>query len=99
MLLKYFISLTISGKTFGSVLKYSSQWLFLYVLTSKGANQLQVLLISTLGNKLLKLRFLNVPPKIIFLKICISLGIKSKELVLENFALEYYTAYKDHSIL
>ena len=49
--------LLFSGKTFGGVLRYSSQWLFLYILSSKGANQLQVLFIRTLGNKLLKLGF------------------------------------------
>ena len=34
----------------GSVLTCSSQWLCLYILSSKGANRLQVLYIRTLGN-------------------------------------------------
>ena len=67
---------------FGSALRYSFHWLRLYILSNKGANQLQVLFISTLGNKLLKLGFSNVSPNIIFLKSCRRLRIKSTELVL-----------------
>ena len=58
---------------------------------------MQALFIRTLGNKLLKLGFLNVSPKIIFLKICRSFRIKSRELVLENYVLEYHTADKDQA--
>ena len=81
---------------FGSV-RYSFQWLRLNILSNKGANQLQVLFKSTLGNKLLKLGSSNVSPKIIFLKSCRSFRIKSKELLLENYVLEYHTADKDHA--
>ena len=40
---KIFYLFLFSRKTFGSVLRYSSQWLRLYVLSSKGANQLQLI--------------------------------------------------------
>ena len=76
---------------FWGVLRYSSQWLCLYV-SSKGANLLQVLLIRTLGNKLLKLRFSDASPKILFLKGCRNFRIKSEELALKNYVLEYHTA-------
>ena len=45
----------------------------------------------------MKLRFLNVSPKILFLKICRYFRIKSKKLVLENYVLEYHIADKDHA--
>ena len=76
---------------FWGVLRYSSQWLCLYV-SSKGANLLQVLLIRTLGNKLLKLRFSDASPKILFLKSCRNFRRKSEELALKNYVLEYHTA-------
>ena len=97
MFLKYFISLTIFRKTFGSVLRYASQWLCLYILSSKGANQLLVLFINTFGNLPLKLKFSNVSPKILLLKRCRSFRTKSEELVLENYVLAYHTADKDHA--
>ena len=51
---------------FGSVWKYSSQWLCLYILSSKGTNQLQVLFVRILENKLLKLGY---PQKLFFWKV------------------------------
>ena len=45
----------------------------------------------------MKLVSLNVSPKIIFLEICRSYRTTYKELVLENYVLEYHTADKDHT--
>ena len=51
MLLKYFVSLTIFRKKSWECFKEQiSVTLFVYILSSKGANQLQVLYIMTLGN-------------------------------------------------
>ena len=52
ILLKYYVSLTIFSKTIssGNFWGYSSQWLCLYILSSKGTNQLQVLYVKTLAN-------------------------------------------------
>ena len=91
MLLKYFVSLTIFKKCFKVQLSVT---LLVYILSSKGANQLQVLYIKTLETSketfLLKLQSSNVfPPS--FLEICRSFRTASEKPVVENFVLAYYT--------
>ena len=72
-----------------------------YILSSKGANQLQVLYIRTLGNIqgnfLLKVRFSNVFSAIFFPEICRSFMTTAKRLALENYVLAYHTADNDHA--
>ena len=46
---------------------------------------------------LLKLGSSNVSPQILFVEICRSFRITSKELVLEDYVLEYHTADNDHN--
>ena len=76
---------------------------FAYILSSKGANQLQVLSIRTLEN--IQGNFSNEAAvrKCIrsnfFLKICRSFRTTSKKLFLENYALAYHTADKDHAYI
>ena len=72
-----------------------SMTLFVYILSSEGANQLQVLIIKTLGNiqgncsteaAVLKC----IPSIFFFLKICSSFRTTSEKLALENFVLAYH---------
>ena len=46
----FFLSLPVLRKKIESALRYSFQQLFLYILSGKGANQLELLLITTLEN-------------------------------------------------
>ena len=97
--------LLFSGKNFRSLLRCSSEQLCVYILSSKGATQLQVLYIRTLRN--IKGNFLHgilfhwscspqtCSQKLFFGK-CKSFRTTSKKLVLENSVLLYQTADKDH---
>ena len=103
----FFYLLLCSGKKNWNALRYSSRWLCLYLLSSKGANKLLLLFITTLGNIqrnffqsnifLLELGFSNVSQKLFLVEKCRSFGIISKELVLENYVLEHHTTEKDHA--
>ena len=104
MLLKYFVSLTIFRKKLGSVLRCSSQWLCLYILSSKEANQLQVLYTRTLVNIQGNFSTEAAVPKCIpsififfFLEICRRFRTVSEKLALENYVLAYHTVNKDHA--
>ena len=46
----FFLSLTVFRKKYEIILRYSFQELCLYILSGKGVNQLQLLLITTFGN-------------------------------------------------
>ena len=74
---------------------------FVFILSSKGANQLQELYIRTLGNIQGKFTteaaVLKCIPKNFFLDVCRSFRITSEKLALENYALAYYTADKDNA--
>ena len=74
---------------------------FAYILTSKGANQLQVLYIRTLGNIQgkfsSKAALLKCIPSNFFLEICTSFRITCKKHPLENYILAYHRADKDHA--
>ena len=76
---------------------------FAYILSSKGAKQLQVLYIRTLGNIQGNVSNETAVRKCIrsnfFLKICRSFRTTSKKLFLENYALAYHTADKDHAYI
>ena len=77
-------------------LKYSSEiFLISYCFQEKILECFKAY-VSVSNPILLKLGSSNVSPKNIFLEICRSFGITSKELVLENYALEYQTADKGH---
>ena len=79
----------------------------LYILSSTGANQLEVLHIRTLGNiqgnSLHGILFYwSCDPQMyshnsFFQEICRSFRTSSKKLVLENYVLVYHTADKDHA--
>ena len=73
---------------------------FVYFLSSKGANQLQVLYIRTLGN--IQGNFpteaaLHCIPSNFSLEIYTSFRTTSKKHPLENYILAYHTAHKDHT--
>ena len=73
--------------------------LFVYILSSKGANQLQVLYIRTLGNIQGNFSTEGAILKCIpnfFLEIWRSFRT-AKKLALENYVLPCYTANKDHA--
>ena len=69
-----------------------------YILSSKGTNQLQVLYIRTLGNiqgnLLLKVWSSKVFPAIFF---CRSFRTTAEKLALESYVLAYHTADNDHA--
>ena len=95
-----------SSKAFSVSLRYSSQWLCLYILPSKGTNQLLVLYVKTLGNiqeKILHGSYYSTKAVVFkctsnnfFLGISKSFGATSKRLVLENYILPIYASDKDH---
>ena len=68
--------------------------LFVYILSSKGTNQLQVLYIKTLGNIQgnfsTEAAVLKCIPSIFFLEIWGSFRAPSEKLALENFVLAYH---------
>ena len=72
-----------------------------YILSSKGANQLQVLYIRTLGNIqgkfTTKAAVLKCIPSNFFLDICRSFKTTSEKLALENNVLAYHTVDKVHA--
>ena len=76
-----------------------------YILSSKGANLLQVAYIRTLeniqgnflGGILFKAAVLKCIPSNFFLEICRRFRTTSKKLVLENSLSIYNTADKDHA--
>ena len=69
--------------------------LFVYTLSSKGSNQLQVFYIKTLGNIqrncFTDAVVLKCIPSIFFLEICRSFRTTSEKVALENFVLAYHT--------
>ena len=75
--------------------------MFVYILSSKGANQLQVLYIRTLGNIQGKFSteasVLKCIPRNIFMETCRSFRTTSENLALENYVLAYHAADKNHA--
>ena len=75
--------------------------MFVYILSSKGANQLQVLYIRTLGNIQGKFSteasVLKCIPRNIFMETCRSFRTTSEKLALENYVLAYHAADKNHA--
>ena len=69
--------------------------LFVYILSSKGANQLQVLYIKTLGNIQgnfsTEAAVLKCILSISILEICRSFRTTFEKLALENFVVAYHT--------
>ena len=74
---------------------------FVHILSSKGANQLQLLYIRTSGNIQGKFAteaaLLKCIPRNFFLEICTSFRITCKKHPLENYILAYHRADKDHA--
>ena len=75
---------------------------FVYILSSKGANQLQVLYIRTLGNiqgkfSTTEASVLKCIPRNIFMETCRSFRTTSEKLALENYVLAYHAADKNHA--
>ena len=74
---------------------------FVHILLSKGANQLQLLYIRTLGNIQGKFSteaaLLKCIPSNFFLEICTSFRTTCKKQHLENYILAYHRANKDHA--
>ena len=74
---------------------------FVYILSSKGANQSQVLYIKTLGNVQGKCSteaaLLKCIPSNFLLEICTSSRTTCKKHPLENYILAYHRADKDHA--
>ena len=72
---------------------------FVYILSSKGANQLQLLYIRTLGNIQGKFSteaaVLRCIPSNFFLEACRNFRTTSEKLTLENYVLGYHTADED----
>ena len=101
MLLKYFVSYYFQEKIWECFKVQLSVVVFVFILSSKGANQLQELYIRTLGNIQGKFTteaaVLKCIPKNFFLDVCRSFRITSEKLALENYALAYYTADKDNA--
>ena len=98
---KIFCLLLFSGKIRECFKLHLSVVVFVFILSSKGANQLQELYIRTLGNIQGKFTteaaVLKCIPKNFFLDVCRSFRITSEKLALENYALAYYTADKDNA--
>ena len=74
---------------------------FVYILSSEGANQLQVLYVKTLaniqGNVFTEAAVLKCISRNFFLETCRRFRTTSKMLALENYVLAYHTADKDHT--
>ena len=72
-----------------------------FILSSRGAYQLQVLYLRTLGNIqgkfTTKAAVLKCIPSNFFLEIWRSFRTTSEKLALENRVLAYHTVYKDHA--
>ena len=72
-----------------------------YILSSKGADQLRVLYIRTLGNIQENFSTEGVVLKCIpinfLMEICKSFRTKAKKLALKNYILAYHTANKNHA--
>ena len=98
---KIFIILLFSGKKWEFFKVQFSVAVFAYILTSKGANQLQVLYIRTLGNIQgkfsTKAALLKCIPSNFFQEIYTSFRITCKKHPLENYILAYHRADKDHA--
>ena len=82
-------------------MQFSVVVVFVYILSSKGANQLQVLYIRTLRNIQGKFSteaaLLKCIPSNFFLEICTSFRITCKKHPLENYIVAYHRADKDHA--
>ena len=76
---------------------------FVYILSSKGANQLQLLYIWILGNIQGKFSteaaLLTCIPSDFFLEICTGFRTTCKKHPLENYILAYHRANKDHAVI
>ena len=74
---------------------------FVYILSSKGANQLQLLYIWILGNIQGKFSteaaLLKCIPSDFFLETCTGFRTTCKKHPLENYILAYHRANKDHA--
>ena len=78
---------------------------FVYILSSEGANKLQVLYIGILGVILGNIQgkfsteaaVLKFIPSNIFLDTCRSFRKTSENLSLKNYVLAYHAANKDHA--
>ena len=98
---KIFCLLLFSGKIWECFKVQLSVVVFVFILSSKGANQLQVLYIRTLGNIqgkfTTKAAVLKCIPSNFFLDICRSFKTTSEKLALENNVLAYHTVDKVHA--
>ena len=76
---------------------------FVHILSSKGANQLQLLYKRTLGNIQGKFSTEAAPLKCIpsnfFLETCTSFRTTCKKHPMENYILAYHRADKDHAAI
>ena len=93
--------LLFSGKNLECFKVQFSVAVFVHILSSKGANQLQLLYIRTLGNIQGKLSteaaLLKCIPSDFFPEICTSFRTTCKKHPLENYILAYHRADKDHA--
>ena len=98
---KIFIILLFSGKKWEFFKVQFAVAVFAYILSSKGANQLQVLYIRTLGNIQgkfsTKAALLKCMPSNFFQEIYTSFRITCKKHPLENYILAYHRTDKDHA--